>query len=66
MPSRSNTESNGGPVRQALALPVPGPHNASARLFRALLPGQPGGLVDFLPVLRFAGQPISPRLTEFG
>jgi hypothetical protein len=56
--------SNGGPVRQTIAVPVPGPHNAPARLFRALLPGQPSGLVDFLPVLRFAGQPISPRLTE--
>ena len=56
--------SNGGPVRETIALPVPGPHNAPARLFRALLPGQPSGLVDFLPVLRFAGQPISPRLTE--
>jgi hypothetical protein len=47
-----------------MALPVPGAHHANARLFRALLPGQPSGLVDFLPVLRFAGQPISPRLTE--
>jgi len=56
--------SNGGPVRQTIAVPVPGAHNAPARLFRALLPGQPSGLVDFLPVLRFAGQPISPRLTE--
>ena len=55
---------NGGPVRQAMALPVPGPYKSSARLFRALLPGQPGGLIDFLPVLRFAGQLISPRLTE--
>ena len=55
---------NGGPVRQAMALPVPGAHDANGRLFRALLPGQPIGLVDFLPVLRFAGQPISSRLTE--
>jgi Protein of unknown function (DUF3237) len=55
---------NGGPVRQAMAVLVPGAHRANARLFRALLPGQPGGLVDFLPVLRFAGQPISPRLIE--
>jgi hypothetical protein len=56
--------SNGGPVRQTIALPVPGLHNATARLFRALLPVQPSGLVEFLPVLRFAGQPISPCLTE--
>jgi hypothetical protein len=55
---------NGGPVRQAMALPVPGVNNANARLFRALLPGQTDGLVDFLPVLRLAGQPISPRLIE--
>jgi hypothetical protein len=55
---------NGGPVRQAMALPAPGAHNATARLFRALLPGQPEGLIDFLPVLRFGGQPISPRLDE--
>lgn len=55
---------NGGPVRQALALPVPGVNNANARLFRALLPGQTDGLVDFLPVLRLAAQPISPRLIE--
>jgi Protein of unknown function (DUF3237) len=55
---------NGGPVRQAVGVPVPGVLNADARLFRALLPGQASGLVDFLPVLRFAGQPISPRLIE--
>jgi hypothetical protein len=55
---------NGGPVRQAMALPLPGAHHANARLFRALLPGQLSGLVDFLPVLRFAGQPISPCLRE--
>ena len=63
MPSRSNTERTAAPsVRRWLSLsPAPKP---SARLFRALLPGQPGGLIDFLPVLRFAGQPISPRLTE--
>jgi len=55
---------NGGPIRQAMAVPVPGPHNAAIRIFRAFLPGQLSGLVDFLPVLRFAGQPISPRLAE--
>jgi truncated hemoglobin YjbI len=36
----------------------------NARLFRAILPGQIGGLVEFLPVLRLAGQPMSPRLEE--
>ena len=35
-----------------------------ARMFRAVLPGQSDGLVEFLPVLRFAGQPISTRLSE--
>jgi hypothetical protein len=55
---------NGGPVRQAMALAVPGVNNGTTRLFRALLPGQSSGLVDFLPVLRLAGQPISPRLIE--
>jgi hypothetical protein len=55
---------NGGPVRQAIGLSEPRADDANARMFRALLPGQPGGLVEFLPVLRFAGQPISPRLAE--
>jgi hypothetical protein len=54
---------NGGQVRQAMALPMPRADDR-ARLFRALLPGQPDGLVEFLPVLRFAGQPISSHLTE--
>ncbi len=39
-------------------------HGASGRVFRAVLPGQSDGTVEFLPVLRFAGQPISPRLGE--
>lgn len=55
---------NGGPVRQTTAVPVPGMHHANSRLFRALLPGHPAGLIDFLPVLRFAGAPISPRLMQ--
>ena len=55
---------NGGPVRQAIGLSEPRVDDASARLFRAVLPGQPRGTVEFLPVLRFAGQPISPRLGE--
>jgi hypothetical protein len=55
---------NGGPVRQAIGVAGPRPSGPNARLFRALLPGQPGGLVEFLPVLCFAGQPISPRLGE--
>jgi hypothetical protein len=55
---------NGGPVRQVNAVPVPQVGNRNVRTFRALLPGQPGGLLEFLPVLRFAGQPISPRLAD--
>jgi hypothetical protein len=55
---------NGGPVRQAIGLLEPRVHDVNARMFRAVLPGQSDGLVEFLPVLRFAGQPISPRLGE--
>ena len=55
---------NGGPVRQAIGLPEPRVHGTTGRVFRALLPGLPGGMVEFLPVLRFAGQPISPRLGQ--
>ena len=55
---------NGGPVRQAIGQSAPRVPGANGRVFRALLPGQSGGTVEFLPVLRFAGQPISPRLRE--
>jgi hypothetical protein len=55
---------NGGSVRQAIALSEPRAHDVNARMFRAVLPGQSTGLVEFLPVLRFAGQPISPQLVE--
>ena len=55
---------NGGSVRQAIGQSAPRVHGANGRLFRALLPGQSGGTVEFLPVLGFAGQPISPRLRE--
>ena len=55
---------NGGPVRQAIGLPEPRVHGTTGRVFRALLPGLPTGMVEFLPVLRFAGQPISPRLGQ--
>jgi hypothetical protein len=53
---------DGGPVRQVNAVPGPRAGNTNARTFRATLPGQRSGLVEFVPVLRFAGQPISPRL----
>jgi len=55
---------NGGPIREAIGVLEPRIHDATARQFRAVLPGQSGGLVEFLPVLRFAGQPISIRLSE--
>jgi hypothetical protein len=55
---------NGGPVRQAIGLCEPGVHGVNERVFRAVLPAQSDGTVEFLPVLRFAGQPISPRLGE--
>jgi hypothetical protein len=55
---------NGGQIRQASGLPEPPFHRASGRVFRAVLPGQTDGTVEFLPILRFAGQPISPRLKE--
>ena len=55
---------NGGPVHQAVGVSEPRVHGANARLFRADLPGQSAGTVEFLPVLCFAGQPISPRLGE--
>jgi Protein of unknown function (DUF3237) len=55
---------NGGPVRQAIGQLEPRVPDVNARMFRADLPGQSGGLVEFLPVLHFAGQPISPGLAE--
>src|SRR5271169_4222789 len=47
---------NGGPVCEAAALPELRIPALGARMFRAVLPGQPDGMVEFLPVLRFAGQ----------
>jgi truncated hemoglobin YjbI len=57
---------NGGPLRYVTASPELLTQGLNTRLFRAILPGQTGGLVEFLPVLRFVGQPISPRLEESG
>ncbi len=59
-----NYRVNGGPVREATAVPDLRVHDVNARIFRALLPGQSSGMVEFLPVLHFAGQSISPRLGE--
>ena len=57
---------NGGPIRAAIAAPACRADRSNALIFRALLPGRAPGAVEFLPVLRFAGQPISPRLGEAG
>ncbi len=55
---------NGGPVRQSVGMSGPRVQDANGRLYRALLPGQSYGMVEFLPVLHLAGEPISPRLGE--
>ncbi len=55
---------NGGRLGQVTALPDPRGLRVNERIFRATLPGQMSGVVEFLPVLRLAGQPISPRLEE--
>jgi Protein of unknown function (DUF3237) len=56
--------SNGGPIREAIGLPVLSAGSVNGRLFRTMLPGQAPGEVEFLPVLRFAGGSISPRLAD--
>ena len=55
---------NGGPVRHAVGAAEPGARDGNGRVFRAVLPGQAGGVIEYLPVLCFAGQPNSPRLSE--
>ncbi len=55
---------NKGPIRQAVAVPDPRSADANTRMFRAILPGQSDGTVELVPVLRFAGQPISHSLGE--
>ena len=54
---------NCGPIREAIGALEPRIHDVATRIFRVVLPSQPNGVVDFLPVLRFAGQPISTRLS---
>jgi hypothetical protein len=55
---------NGGPVREAAAQPDYCIPAFGERIFRAAFPAPLDGLVEFLPVLRFAGQPISPQLSD--
>src|SRR5207302_9684834 len=47
-----------GSVRSAT---VPRPQADKAPLLRPTSPGQPGGVVGFLPVLRLVGQEFPPR-----
>lgn len=55
---------NGGPVRETAAQPDYRIPAFGERMFRAAFPAPLDGLVEFLPVLRFAGQPISPQLSN--
>lgn len=55
---------NGGPVRERVAQPEPRASSPNARRFIAQLPELAEGVVEFLPVLRMAGRPVSPRLSE--
>ncbi len=55
---------NGGPVCEAYAQSEPRTQGVNARVFQAVLPASSHGLIEFLPVLRLAGQTISPRLQE--
>jgi Protein of unknown function (DUF3237) len=54
---------NGGPVREAIGALEPRIHDVATRIFRVVLPSRSDGVVEFLPVLRYAGQPISTRLS---
>ncbi len=52
---------NGYAVRQATASPEVRAQGQSVRLFRAAFPGEPGGVVGQLPVLRLIAQEFSPH-----
>ncbi len=53
---------DGGPVRTVPALPHPAEPGTATRVFVAVLPAGLLGVVDCLPVLLLAGQPVSPSL----
>jgi len=53
---------NSGPILCAPALPAPAEPNSKSRRFNAILPGDLCGRLEYLPVLLFDGQYISPRL----
>jgi hypothetical protein len=53
---------DGGPIQAVQALPQPAELDTATRAFVAVLPGGLRGVVDCLPVLLLAGQPVSPSL----
>jgi hypothetical protein len=55
---------DGGPVTELAAAPEWRSPASVERVYRALLPQSLTGDWEVLPVLRFAGQPVSPRLPE--
>ncbi len=50
-----------GIVTELAAAPEWGAPASGERIYKALLPQPLAGVVELLPVLRFAGQPVSPR-----
>lgn len=55
---------NGGSIREIAALPEVCVLAPNARMFQAILPGPGDCALEYLPVLRLFGQPVSPRLSE--
>jgi hypothetical protein len=55
---------DGGPVTELFATPEWRAPASAERVYKARLPQLPTGVLEMLPVLRFAGQPISPRLSD--
>jgi Protein of unknown function (DUF3237) len=53
----------GGPVTELFASPEWRAPASAERVYKAHLPHTPAGVLELMPVLRFAGQPISPRLS---
>lgn len=55
---------DGGPVSELVAAPEWRSPACGERFYRALLPRPLSDGLEVLPVLRFAGRPVSPRLSE--
>jgi hypothetical protein len=53
-----------GPIIALAATPDWGAPSPGERLYRAVLPQPLAGAWEALPVLRFAGQPVSPRMSD--